>query len=39
MGIEPYRCECRSHLPALNLRIYNIANPYVYVKPFMRRLR
>jgi hypothetical protein len=37
MGIQPYRCECRSHASALNLCIYNLAESYVHVKLFMRR--
>jgi hypothetical protein len=39
MGIQPYRCECHSHAPTLNLCIYNVAESYVRVKLFMRRPR
>ena len=33
-GIQPYRRQCRSHVPALNLCIYNVAESYVHGKLF-----
>ncbi len=32
MGIQPYRCQYHSHVPVLNLCIYNAAESHVQVK-------